>query len=121
MRKLIIIFAPLALMACNPAITALHVANTPVAGATTVDEKALFAGEAAYNFIASTYVDVVNRKLISDQTKAVVKPKVQEAYKALKALRDAYAAGDAATFRDKYATLLALKSDVCTLTGKACT
>jgi hypothetical protein len=116
----LILFSALSLASCASLGTAEQIANTPVAGATAIDEKALYTAEAAYNFTASTYVDVVNRHLLSAATKAVIKPKVQEAGKALKALRAAYAVGDAATFGDKYRTILALKSEVCTLTGKVC-
>lgn len=102
--------------------TAAHtVATQPNLANTTIDEKTLYLGEQAYNTASKTYLNAVNRGLLQEPLKGVIKLDVQKAYTALGAMRKAKAALDATGFAAKYKDLLSAKSDVCTLiTGKDC-
>lgn len=95
--------------------------NTPVASSTAIDEKVMYSGEQTYNLLAKTYLDLNSKGLITGDTKASLKLKVQTAKKYLDGMRTAKAALDAKTFTDKYHALLSVKAEFCTLTGKACT
>lgn len=139
-RKLgLSLVACLALSACAPlaAISALGslghseppatAPTTPVApvaasgglGArTTLDEKALYAAEAAYNVPANAYVEANKRGLLSPELKARVKPLLVTAYARLKDARAAYRLGNASSFNEAIAAAKQLANSASALIPK---
>lgn len=70
----------------------------PLTG-TVVDERALYAAEAAYNVPAHAYVSAEGTGRLPANVKAVVKSLLQEAYRLLRLAREAYCLGDFAGMR----------------------
>lgn len=72
----------------------------PITGTqgTVVDERAMFAVEAAYNVAATAYLAADGRGQIPTATKATVRPIMASAYEAVLLARAAYRIGDASTF-----------------------
>lgn len=109
--------AMLALAACQsatqgdpgPATNSNAAVEAPTSGGVTagtvIDEKAMYAAEAAYNVAANAYVTADGNGLLSAATKAKVKPYMLQAYDALKLARAAYKAGDSAVFVQQVARL----------------
>jgi flagellar basal body rod protein FlgF len=92
MRTLILAVA-LATSACT---TTQLLQNTPVLGqvctaaeGTLIDEKVIYAAELAYNLPAHAYLTALKNGKISDDVKALVKPKLVKMYDLLKAVRAA--------------------------------
>jgi hypothetical protein len=85
---------------------------------TAIDEKALYAAEALYNVPAQAYVDADARGKLTPEMKAVLKPKLADAYKALLAIRVAYEIGNETMFVNKLATLGELSASILSLTPK---
>jgi len=108
MRSILIAFAlALATTACVPTPSA------PVSTQSTVlDEKALYAAEAAYNSASFTYLTLVDGGQLDGTKKTMVKDKLILAYAALKALRTAYAVGDSTTLNQQLVAFNALVTDV---------
>jgi hypothetical protein len=108
LRKLILCaalaLAPLA-SACglltNPA---------PIGAATVVDDRAMFAVEAAYNVPAHAYVTADANGLLTPALKAQIKPLMLQAYDALELARAAYRAGNVAGFEAQAAAVRDLAS-----------
>ena len=120
MKKLFVVGPlALALCACAQIPTAINLATNPVCAGYTADEKAWYAAEAAYNVPAQAYVAANSHGLLTPALKAVLKPKLQAAYQALKAARAAYLACDAAGLHDKIVALEALKAEIMPLIPKA--
>lgn len=107
-RKFLIfaaVAASLALASCGTT-GALNTAETvgqavpavtqPTAG--LIDEKALYAAEAAYNVAATGYLNAVDSGALKDPTKALVKACLMDAYSALVLGRKAQKIGDAPSF-----------------------
>lgn len=106
MRSFVLIaVAALGLVACKPQAADQNYninAATPVAelahdcgiaANTLADEKALFAAETAYNIAADAYVRASGTGQLPAAVKAVVQPKMVQAYAALKLARQAYTLG----------------------------
>lgn len=108
-KRMFLAAAICALAACQPA-PAPGNASEPIASAglgdaTVMDEKALYALEAAYNVPAHAYVTADAKGLLNDATKAKVKPLLVKAYDALKLARMAYATGNSANFAEAKANV----------------
>lgn len=111
MKKLTFIaaLACIGLAACQPTPTPAPSNGTPVsepsanvtgpascglAADTLVDERVLYAAEAAYNVPAHAYVTLDGAGQLSAELKASVRPKLVEAYRLLRVARSAYKLGD---------------------------
>src|SRR5690606_2424338 len=71
----------------------------PITGHQTVlDERALFAAEAAYNVAANAYLAAGQTNVLPEARRAQAKAALEQAYQALLLARSAYAVSDAATF-----------------------
>lgn len=116
MRKLLIAVA-LAVMPLASACTTLAEGG-PVAGATVIDEQAMYAAEVAYNVPAHAYVTADANGLLTPEIKAQVKPLLLDAYKALQLARAAYAAGNASGFAEQVAAVKNLASQASALIPK---
>lgn len=88
------------------------------AASTTLDEKALYAAEASYNVAATAYLEALENGLVTPAVKAQVKPMLVKAYEALKAVRVAYRAGNAANFSAQVAEVTRLTTSVRALLPK---
>lgn len=95
MRRIMLAFAAFTLVPLSACATAPVEINTK---STILDEKALYAAEAAYNTVASTYLTLVDGGQLTGATKDVVKDKLILAATTLKLLRAAYLTGDSADF-----------------------
>lgn len=100
---LTLLIAP-AITACSslPPVSAVSTQNT------VLDERALWAAEAAYNVPAQAYVRADQDGTLPASVKATVQPLLIKAYAALKAARSAYAIGDAANFNAQIAAAKSL-------------
>lgn len=87
------------LIACQP-IEDVATGNG-LAAHTVLDEKALYAAEAAFNVPAQAYIAADEADLLSPEHKAAAKALLLKSYEALQLARKAYAVGDAATFAAK--------------------
>jgi hypothetical protein len=112
------LFAALALASLSLGGCAALQAPSAVASATAIDEKALYAAEALYNVPAQAYVVADGNGQLSPELKAVLKPKLQEAYRVLLAIRAAYAAGNAAGFASQVVALHNLSGAIVALIPK---
>lgn len=97
---------------------ALPPVGTSVAASTALDEKAWYAAEATYNVAATAYLEAVEAGLVTPALKARVKPLLAQAYEALKGVRAAYHAGNAASFGAQVAEVTRLTTAVRTLLPK---
>lgn len=96
----------LVLAGCSATGGALNTAETagqvlpPITAPTSglVDEKSLYAAEAAYNVAATGYLNAVDSGALKDPTKALVKACLMDAYSALVLGRKAQKIGDASSF-----------------------
>jgi len=79
-----------------PALAACTLEPPVSTRSTTLDEKALYASEVAYNSAANIYLEAVASGALTD--KQPTKTKLIKAYGYLRMLRTAYAAGDQASF-----------------------
>lgn len=66
---------------------------------TTVDEKALFALEAAYNVVGNTYLAAVDTGMLTGARKDEAKLNLDVAYGALRRARTAYEIGNSESFK----------------------
>lgn len=110
--------ACLTLAGCNTLGQVLPPLGTSVATSTALDEKALYAAEASYNVAATAYLEAVENGLVTPAVKAQVKPLLVKAYDALKAVRAAYHAGNAANFSAQVAEVTRLTTAVRSLLPK---
>lgn len=76
------------------------------AAGTLADERALYALEAAYNVAAHAYVTADDRGQLSATLKARIRPALTASYAALRAAREAHAAGNATTFATQAAAVV---------------
>ena len=79
--------------------------SSPIAATTAVDDRAMFAVEAAYNVPAHAYVTADANGLLTPAVKAQAKPLLLQAYEALELARAAYQAGNAAGFEAQAAAV----------------
>ncbi len=103
----------IACMACTPDLannvaSSGPPANTGVASRTMLDERLLYAAEAAYNVPAQAYVVANSRGQVSPELKARVKPLLTQAYARLQDARRLYALGNADGFLTAYRQVIAL-------------
>lgn len=117
----------LALAACTPSNPVANNTVDPppraapgnsLAEATVMDEKALYAVEAAYNVPAHAYVTADGKGLLNSALKARVKPLLVQAYAALKTARAAYATGNARTFTEAKASVERLAAEASAILPK---
>ncbi len=111
--------ACLAIAGCSTIGQFIPPVGGSVANSTSLDEKALYAAEASYNVAATAYLEAVENGLITPAVKAQVKPMLVQAYEALKLVRTAYHAGNAANFSAQVAEVSRLTTAVRTLLPKA--
>lgn len=78
---------------------------------TLVDERALFAAEAAYNVAAHAYLTADDRGQLPAGVRATARDALIKSFDALEVARRAYAAGDAPTFAAQAAAVIALAAD----------
>lgn len=106
--KRLMIAAAAALMLTGGALTACAPTGEPAVTTrtTAIDEKALFAVEAAYNVTGTAYLAAVDAGVLTGARKDQVKIKLQLAYSALLAARRAYEIGDARTFAEQAAAVI---------------
>lgn len=105
-----LLFAPaLAITGCT---TVPLLKEEALTAGTTVDAKALYGLEAAYNTAASAYLAANDAKLLSSDLKAKTKPMLVKAYDVLKAARAAYKVGDAVGVTNRYNEAKALIDQV---------
>lgn len=95
------------------AIVPLSACQTPLVNAeqTLIDEKAMYAAEAAYNLAAEAYITADAVGALAPDTKAKVKPIFAKAYEALKAARTAYSLSNAASFYEQTALVKQLANE----------
>lgn len=108
MKKLMIAAAAGLLLIAGGAMTACAPVGEPAVSTrgTAIDEKALFAVEAAYNVTGTAYLAAVDAGVLTGARKDEVKIKLQLAYSALLAARRAYEIGDARTFAEQAAAVV---------------
>lgn len=126
MKRYLFFLAPVALSLSGCAgintaskVVAVATSPTPIAGFTVADDKAWNLVLEAYNVPANAYQNFDLQHMIRPALKAVVKPKLQLAWKAVLACRDAKKIGDVTTFNERYSALVALKADIMALLPKA--
>lgn len=88
--------------------------DPPTSASEVLDERALFAAEAAYNVAATAYVAADSRDVLPPAVAARAQPLLAKAYVALRGARVAYAASDALNFAAfaREATTLATQARV---------
>ena len=120
MRSLILIAAAaLAVAACKPQAadenynvnSSVTAPTCGIATNTLADEKTLFSAETAYNVAADAYVRLDATGKIPANIKAAVRPKMIDAYAALKVARQAYNLGQTCNLLTAVATVKQLSSD----------
>lgn len=105
--------SPLSLAACQTAERVVHIANTPLAGGVIMDERFLAFAEVLYNVPAQAYRAIrQNQQLpaaVRSETRRIARPTLVLMGRTLRALRQAYRVGDAASFGDKLTELRRLR------------
>lgn len=122
MKRLILFgAAALALAACTPGAVATYnpgVTTIVSTQETLIDERALFAAEAAYNVAATAYLTAVDNGQLEGARKASSKAVLVRSYEALLAARQARSVGEASTFTTQAAAALSLAQQVTALLGR---
>lgn len=84
---------------------------------TLIDERALFAAEAAYNVAANAYLVADGQGVLSAPVKAQAKGFLGQAYAALRLARSAYTVGDARSYAAQVAAVLEMTSRASAMVG----
>lgn len=89
--------------------------GVPAVTVGTLDEKALWAAEAAYNIPAQAYVAALETGSVTPAMRARMRPALQAAKRALDAARAAFRIGDALTYNAQLATARRFAAEARTL------
>ncbi len=104
--------ASISTAACDP------LGGVNSASVAAVDDKLLYAAEAAYNVPAFAYVKADSRDQLSPALKAQIKPKMQALGELLDKARSAHALGNATLFNANFDQLKSLAAEISAMLPK---
>jgi len=113
--------ASIALSGCdtiNGAATAVDIANKPVCGFTSADERLSAGAELTYNILANAWLIARSNPAVPMAVRQKVYPLMIQLGQALHVERDAYAACDAASLPAKVKAITDLKASITLLIPK---